>query len=113
MSPTSVREPLLVRGLLVGVVTALVHVAVLLGWLSVAAVSPEAVAGVVDALGLLIAAFWARQAVTPAADPVVVTKVLTRLREPEPTYPEAPVDIRNPDAPADWEVELERGHLHP
>lgn len=83
------REPLLARSLLTALVTALVHLAVVQGWVTVEAASPEAVAAVVDALGLLVAVFWSRQAVTPVADPVLETKVVTHLNsQPEPTTTE-------------------------
>lgn len=76
------REPLLVRTLLTALVTALVHVAVLQGWVTVESASPEAVAALVDALGVVVAALWSRQAVTPVANPVLQTTITTA--EPDP-----------------------------
>lgn len=77
------REPLLLRTLLTGIVTALLHLAVLQGWISVASVDDATVAGIVDVIGALVAAFWARGAVTPAHDPVLQETVSTRLSEVE------------------------------
>lgn len=74
-TPDLTREPLVVRTLLTAFVTALVHVAVVQGWVTVEAVSPEVVAGLVDALGVVIAALWSRAAVTPVADPVLQSTI--------------------------------------
>lgn len=77
----SKSEPLVVRTLLTALVTGLVHVAVLQGWLTVESVPPEAVAALVDALGVTIAALWSRGAVTPVANPVLQTTITTPLSQ--------------------------------
>lgn len=96
-----VREPLVVRTALTALVTALLHVAVLQGWVSVESVSQETVAGVVDAIGLVVATLWARQAVTPVADPVLATTVYTRVNElpseEAVTVEPEPVTLQDPE----------------
>lgn len=82
---TLTREPLLVRTFLTVLVTALVNVAVLRGWVTVEDVSEETVAGVVNVLAALLGALWARQAVTPVADPVLTEVVTTRIADLPPS----------------------------
>lgn len=67
------REPVVVRAAATVAVTALVHLAVVLGWLSVDA--EKAVTSAVDALGALVLVLLVRPAVTSNAK--VVSRVTT------------------------------------
>jgi len=69
------REIVAKRALIVGVVTVALGAAVSYGWLNAAqeANAAKAVDLALTVLGLLVAAFWARQGVTPA-DPDLVPK---------------------------------------
>jgi hypothetical protein len=66
------REPLVVRAAVTTAVTAVVHVAVVLG-LPIPGEAELAIGGAVDALGLVVLLLLVRPKVTPAA------KVLTRV----------------------------------
>ena len=63
------REPLVIRAAVTAAVTALIHVLVVTGVLPIDAAAEQAIAGAVDALGLVVAIVWGRAAVTPVADP--------------------------------------------
>jgi hypothetical protein len=63
------REPLIIRAAIVAAVTALIHVAVVLGVLPIAPDQEVAVAGAVDLLGTAVLVIWTRGAVTPVEDP--------------------------------------------
>lgn len=68
------REPLVVRAAVTAAVTAVVHVAVVLG-LPISNEAEVAIGGAVDAVGLVVLLFLVRPKVTPAAK--VVTRVNT------------------------------------
>jgi hypothetical protein len=65
------REVLAKRVALVGVVTAVLHVAIAMHWLTVAQSDADIakVTGALDALGTIVGVLYARKAVTPVADP--------------------------------------------
>lgn len=63
------REPVLLRTAAIAVLTVLVHVLVVRGWLPIEADTEVFVASLVDLVGFLVAAVWSRQAVTPVAHP--------------------------------------------
>lgn len=79
------REPLVIRGAIVAAVTALIHVLIVLGVLSIDADAEHAVAGAVDLIGTAVLVLWTRGKVTPVADP--------RLPE-APEVPEIPEVLR-------------------
>ena len=87
------REPLLYRSLLTALVTAVIHIAVLQGYVSVESVDEATVAGAVDILGALVAAFWSRQAVTPVSDPVLQTTITTPVKVHQPTLDDRPITV--------------------
>jgi hypothetical protein len=65
------REVLAKRVAVVGVVTAVLHVAIAMHWLTVAQseVDIAKLTGALDALGAVVGVLYARKAVTPVADP--------------------------------------------
>jgi hypothetical protein len=63
----SAREPLALRAAIVAAVTAVVHVAVVLGLLQLDAASEAAVGGAIDLVGTAVLVVWTRGAVTPNA----------------------------------------------
>lgn len=65
------REPLVIRGAIVAAITAAIHVAVVLGILHIDADAETAIGTAIDLAGTAILVVWARQAVTPVADPVL------------------------------------------
>lgn len=67
----STREPLIVRGAIVAAVTALIHVAVVLGWLPIDVDAEAAVAGAVDLIGTAVLVVWTRGKVTPVEAPAL------------------------------------------
>lgn len=66
MSSFTSREPLIIRGAIVAAVTALIHLAVVVGWLPIDTEAETAVAGAVDLLGTAVLVAWTRGKVTPA-----------------------------------------------
>lgn len=64
------REPLVIRGAIVAAITALIHLAVVVGWLPIDHDAETAVAGAVDLLGTAVLVVWSRGKVTPAAPKV-------------------------------------------
>jgi hypothetical protein len=81
--PLATREPLVVRTAAVGVITAIIHALVVLGYLPIDADQESAIAGIVDVLGTAIAVFWSRRAVTPVADPQVDPGALADVADAE------------------------------
>lgn len=65
----SAREPLAIRAAIVAAVTAVVHVAVVMGWLGITEAQETTIAGAVDMIGTVVLVVWSRGAVTPTADP--------------------------------------------
>jgi hypothetical protein len=65
------REVLAKRVAVVGVVTAVLHLAIAMHWLTVAQSDADIakVTGALDALGTIVGVLYARRAVTPVADP--------------------------------------------
>lgn len=60
-------EPVLIRTAIVAIITAIVHVLVVTGKLPIDEATEDALAGVADAIGITVAAFWSRQGVVPVA----------------------------------------------
>ncbi len=91
------REALAQRVLIVAAVTAVLHLAVALHWVtndwSDSAV--KGVTGALDGVGVVVATLWARHAVTPVQDPragdgtplVAVTRVIAEQPGAEPVVP--------------------------
>lgn len=63
------REPLAVRGAIVAVVTAILHLAVMAGYLPIAPEVEGQAALVIDLLGTAVLVVWTRGKVTPVEDP--------------------------------------------
>ena len=63
------REPLVIRAALVAAVTALLHVAVILGVLPIDPDAEGALALSLDLIGTAVLVVWTRGKVTPVADP--------------------------------------------
>lgn len=59
------NEPVVIRTAIVAALTALLHVAVILGWAPIDPDAEDAIAGALDLVGVAVAAVWARQGVTP------------------------------------------------
>lgn len=65
MRKFSAAEPLVLRTAIVAVLTSILHVAVVMGYVPVDVETEGALAGVIDAAGAAIAVWWARRAVSP------------------------------------------------
>jgi len=63
------REPLVLRGLLVGIPTAILHALVVLGLFDLSGDAEKAIAAVVDAVGAVLIILLSRPKVTPVDDP--------------------------------------------
>jgi hypothetical protein len=61
------REPVVIRTAVVGILTALLHALVVLGVVPIDADQEQAAAGIIDVVGMVVAALWSRAAVTPVA----------------------------------------------
>lgn len=89
-----VREPVLLRTAAVAVLTALLHMLVVRGWLPLEAESEAFVAGLVDLLGFAVAAFWSRQAVTPVKAPNTEALLDAAIEQREQVKPVVSVRTR-------------------
>lgn len=76
MASFTTREPLVIRGAIVAAATALIHVAVVLGFLDLAAGAETAIGTAIDVLGTAVLVVWTRGVVTPVADPQLPADVI-------------------------------------
>ena len=63
----SAREPLAIRAAIVAAITAVVHAAVVMGWLGISPEQEGAIAGVVDLVGTVV----------PGSDLIIVVEYVT------------------------------------
>lgn len=63
------REPLAIRAAIVAAVTALVHVAALVGLIHLDPATEAGIGAAIDVVGTAVLVVWTRGKVTPVADP--------------------------------------------